>query len=117
MPELREALLGKLDHPETTVANARALVERHAGDPQFGSDTGNLSVTHAYIWLGDYAAAATSDDRVATTIVAWDRYPPSWRNSPGMKRKLHDQGVLAYWRAKGFPPQCHPVGANDFNCD
>jgi TolB-like protein len=116
-PELREALLSKLDHPQIPVANVRALVERHANDPEFGSDSGNLSVTHAYMWLGDYDAAANSDDRVSTTIVAWDRYPASWRNSPGMKLKLEKQGVLAYWRAKGFPPQCHPVGATDFNCE
>jgi hypothetical protein len=67
--------------------------------------------------LGDFDAAAETDDTVTTAIVAWDRYPPRWRNSPGMKRKLERMGVVAYWRAKGFPPQCHPVGAKDFNCD
>jgi hypothetical protein len=50
-------------------------------------------------------------------MVAWDRHPASFRNSPGMKMKLEKLGAVAYWRAKGFPPQCHPVGATDFNCD
>jgi hypothetical protein len=34
-----------------------------------------------------------------------------------MKRKLEAIGAVAYWRKHGFPPQCHPMGATDFNCD
>ena len=116
-PELRDALLTKLDHPETPIANVRALVERHASDPELSSETGNLTVTHLYLWLGDYDSVGTSDDQVTTTIVHWDRYPPTFRNSPGMKLKIEKMGVTAYWRAKGFPPQCRPVGGNDFTCD
>ena len=115
-PELRDALLTKVDHPEATIENAAALVARHAADPQVGS-SGNLTVTHLYLWLGDYDSVGKSDDRITTTIVAWDRYPPAFRNSPGMKRKLENMGVVAYWRAKGFPLRCHPVGATDFNCN
>jgi tetratricopeptide (TPR) repeat protein len=118
-PELREALLTRLDHPDTPMATAdiRALVERHRADPELNSGTGTLTITHLYLWLGDYESAGNADDRVTTTIAAWDRYPPGWRNSAGMKAKLAKIGAVAYWRAKGFPPQCHPVGANDFNCD
>ena len=116
-PDLRDSLLQKLDHPETTAANVRGMVERHAADPELQSATGNLTQSHVYLWLGDYDSAGTADDRVNSGIVAWDRYPPTWRNSPGMKHKLEAMGVVAYWRAKGFPPQCHPAGATDFNCD
>ena len=115
--ELRDALLTKLDHPETPIANVRALVERHAADPEINSATGNLTVSHLYLWLGDYDAVGTSDDRVTTTLIHWDRYPPTFRNSPGMKLKLERMGVPAYWRAKGYPPQCRPVGTKDFTCD
>jgi tetratricopeptide (TPR) repeat protein len=116
-PELREALMAKLDHPETPIANVRALVERHRNDPEVSGANATLTVTHLYLWLGDYDSVGTSDDRVTTTMVAWDRHPASFRNSPGMKMKLERLGAVAYWRAKGFPPQCHPVGATDFNCD
>ena len=116
-PELRDALLTKLDHPETPIANVRALVERHAADPEINSATGNLTVSHLYLWLGDYDAVGTSDDRVTTAIIHWDRYPPMFRNSPGMKLKLEKMGVATYWRSKGFPPQCRPVGNKDFTCD
>ncbi len=116
-PDLREALLTKLDHPETAVAGVRALVARHVGDPELQTATGSLTQSHLFLWLGDYDSAGTADDRVTTAIVAWDRHPPTWRNSPGMKHKLEAMGVPAYWRAKGYPPQCHPAGATDFNCD
>jgi TolB-like protein len=116
-PELREALVLKFDHPETTVPDVRALVERHSKDPVVDQNQGTMTVTHLYLWLGDFDSAGKSDDRVTTTIVAWDRYPAGWRNSPGMKLKLKNQGVVDYWRAHGFPTQCHPLGANDFNCD
>jgi hypothetical protein len=118
-PDLREALLTRLDHPEApmAVADIRALVERHRTDPELSQANGTLTVTHLYLWLGDFESAGNADDRVTTTIAAWDRYPPGWRNSPGMKRKLEKTGAVSYWRAKGFPPQCHPLGATDFNCD
>ncbi len=112
-PELREALVKSLDHPEAPHPNARALVERYAADP--GVDP--VTVSHLSLWLGDYNAVGASDDRVTQEIVAWDRYPATFRNSPGMKLKLERMGALAYWRAKGYPPQCHPVGDKDFTCD
>jgi tetratricopeptide (TPR) repeat protein len=119
-PELREALVRQLDAPSTPplpLADLRALVARHASDPAVDQNQGTMTVTHLYLWLGDFDSAGKSDDSVTTTIVAWDRYPAGWRNSPGMKLKLRNQGVVDYWHAHGFPPQCRPVGANDFSCD
>jgi adenylate cyclase len=116
-PELREALVLKLDHPEARIADTGALVARHLHDPVVEQNSVTFGETHLYLWLGDFDAASRSDDSVTTTISAWDRYPTAWRNSPGMKNKLKAQGVPAYWRAKGFPPQCHALGADDFQCD
>jgi tetratricopeptide (TPR) repeat protein len=115
--ELFEAILRSLDHGQPTVP-ARPLVERATARADAEQRVIEFSSpTSVYVWLGDYDAAADSDDIVTTAIVAWDRYPPTWRNSPGWKRKLEKMGVVAYWRAKGYPPQCHPVGAKDFKCD
>ncbi|MEO6104258.1 MAG: hypothetical protein ABIP44_11555, partial [Pseudoxanthomonas sp.] len=100
-PDLRDALVSTLDHLQTPYANARALVARHAADPEIDPALGTLSVSHLYLWLGDYDDVGTSDDRITTTMVAWDRYPAGFRNSPGMKLKLESMGVPAYWRAKG----------------
>jgi tetratricopeptide (TPR) repeat protein len=115
-PELREAILTRFDHPDKPIANAQALAARYTEelkDPAFS----NFDGTMLRLWLGDYEGVADTDDSVTTTIVTWDRYPASFRNSPGMKRKLEAIGAVAYWRKHGFPPQCHPMGATDFNCD
>jgi adenylate cyclase len=115
-PELREALLTKLDHPQTPIVNVRALIERHTADLA-EPELQNLTLSHLHLWLGDYDGVANTDDTVTTTIVAWDRYPASFRNSPGMKLKLVRMGVPAYWREHGFPPQCRAEGVNGFTCD
>jgi hypothetical protein len=70
------------------------------------------------LWLGDFdkAAAANKTDS-AQSIISWELFPPTFRNSPGFKRVLEGNGVLAYWRQHGFPPQCRPLGREDFSCD
>jgi TolB-like protein len=35
---------------------------------------------------------------------------------PRAKKLLHDYGFEAYWREKGWPALCHPVGNDDFEC-
>src|SRR6476620_1202521 len=80
--ELREALVRKLDDPLSPLPDAHALVERHLGDAVVQENGTSIGATHLYIWLGDFDGAGRSDDHVTTTISAWDRYPPAWRNSP-----------------------------------
>ena len=41
----------------------------------------------------------------------------SMRKTAVFKQFIRDTGTLAYWRAKGWPDLCHPVGADDFTCD
>jgi len=38
-------------------------------------------------------------------------------HDPRIKAKLRDFGFVAYWRAKGWPPGCKPLGDSDFECD
>ena len=33
------------------------------------------------------------------------------------KRKILETGIHDYWRKNGFPPQCRPLGDDDFECD
>jgi hypothetical protein len=35
---------------------------------------------------------------------------------PRAKKLLRDYGFEAYWREKGWPALCHPVGNDDFEC-
>ncbi|PHS24259.1 MAG: hypothetical protein COA84_09730 [Robiginitomaculum sp.] len=47
----------------------------------------------------------------------WTRTDPEFLKSPDRKRLIREAGVFDYWREHGFPPQCKPVGENDFECD
>jgi len=40
-----------------------------------------------------------------------------FRQTEAFRQIIRDTGVLAYWQAHRFPPQCRPVGADDFVCD
>ena len=39
-----------------------------------------------------------------------------FRQSPEFKKFADDLGLVAYWRAHGFPTQCRAVGETDFVC-
>jgi adenylate cyclase len=40
-----------------------------------------------------------------------------FRQTEAFRQIIRDAGVLAYWREHRFPPQCRPVGLDDFACD
>jgi len=40
-----------------------------------------------------------------------------YRQSPEFKKHVRASGLPDYWRKHGFPPQCRPVGNDDFDCD
>ena len=46
------------------------------------------------------------------------RHPDSgeFRKTDVYKDVARESGNLAYWQARGFPPQCKPVGDDDFEC-
>jgi adenylate cyclase len=49
--------------------------------------------------------------------VQWSESFRRFRQTEAFKQVIRDAGVLAYWREHGYPPQCRPVGADDFACD
>jgi len=57
-----------------------------------------------------------SADNDAELIIAWERFPASFRNSPAFKKTLEHLSIVDHWRKHGFPPQCHPIGGTDFEC-
>lgn len=72
-----------------------------------------------YQWLlllRDYELAADLSAISSTQVEHWDPAYQGLRAAPSFKRILKHQGVPAYWRAHGYPPQCQPVGADDFEC-
>lgn len=47
----------------------------------------------------------------------WLRMHDDFITSPHRKRLIREHGVFDYWQADGFPPQCRPLGDDDFECD
>jgi len=39
------------------------------------------------------------------------------RKTERFKALMRNTGVVAYWKARGWPDLCHPVGTNDFACN
>ena len=52
-----------------------------------------------------------------TYIMMWRSDASDFRQSDDFKRVIRDGGIEAYWRANGFPPQCRPLGDDDFECE
>ena len=113
---LRPILLETLRHPDGKHPAARDVIKQHLSNPD-NPALKNVGLTHFHLWFGDYDRVADVDDSTQATVIAWDRYPASFRNSPQMKRRLVNEGVVAYWRKHGYPPQCRAVGTGDFTCD
>jgi adenylate cyclase len=49
--------------------------------------------------------------------VLWTRTMSPYRHSAEFRKHMRTGGVFDYWKAHGFPPQCHPIGNDDFKCD
>jgi adenylate cyclase len=51
------------------------------------------------------------------TVLIWGPDYAGYRRSPQFRNYIRETGVLDYWRAHGFPPQCRPRGRDDFACN
>ena len=60
--------------------------------------------------LGDY------EDPLLITV-QWTESLSRYRQSPQFKQHTRASGLPDYWRKHGFPPQCRPVGTDDFACE
>jgi TolB-like protein len=47
----------------------------------------------------------------------WWPLPSSVRKTERFKKLVRDAGLVDYWRARGWPDLCKPVGASDFACE
>ncbi len=48
--------------------------------------------------------------------ILWHPDGEEFRGTPQFKAVVHTLGIFEYWQARGFPPQCKPVGDDDFEC-
>ena len=55
--------------------------------------------------------------RVPEQLVLWDPMMRRYRQTDDFKSYMRESGVYDYWQQAGFPPQCRPLGDDDFECD
>lgn len=106
--DLRRALSAE----EYDRAGALALFEARLRDQ--GYDLASDPYVDATIFL-----AFRAYDRVPQYFVpGWWWFPgyPGLQNSPAARAAIEASGISAFWRERGFPPQCRPVGTTDFAC-
>ena len=50
-------------------------------------------------------------------MLVWGPEYAAYRRSPQFRAYMRESGAVDYWREHGYPPQCRPLGAEDFACD
>ncbi len=80
-----------------------------------GADVDAFSRTHVALAYRVYDEI-TSDSFSNSYENFWLPAYADFRKSAKFKELVKDRGILAYWRETKFPPQCRPVGADDFEC-
>ena len=64
--------------------------------------------------FGDYSRV---DLMLTAEVWYWLPYFKNFRQSDKFAEEFRRFGFFDLWQVKGFPPQCRPVGDDDFECD
>ena len=129
--EERTALIAlAASHAARGTNNATAYEYRAMSDPTFDYQAEKTLVDQAYIRAGEaepdyspenpaYLFTYRQYDQLSLVDQPywWFSYPQEFRNSQHRKRLMREIGLPEYWRKRGFPAQCRPQGADDFECD
>jgi tetratricopeptide (TPR) repeat protein len=111
------------------INRATAYEFRALTDPTFDYQAERPLMRQAYVRAGEtepeweetnpnYLFLYRQYDKIQSADNAywWFPYPQEFRESPHRKRLMREVGLPEYWRKHGFPPQCKPVGEDDFEC-
>jgi hypothetical protein len=84
---------------------------------------GNMSFAYMHVGAPERVLEFYEDevrgDYFQPISATWFWHPTytAVRKSERFKKVVGDLGFVDYWRARGWPAQCRPAGANDFACD
>ncbi len=73
-------------------------------------DRNLTAISIAAIQLGNFTLSPHE-------AVTWSPGVHRYRQSPEFHQFIQNTGIYDFWRETGFPPQCRPVGKDDFACD
>jgi tetratricopeptide (TPR) repeat protein len=83
----------------------------------------NLNFVYAYVGaldrvLDDPERRVASRSAIGPSLdILWQPESAPLRKTERFKRFARDAGLVDYWKARGWPDLCRPVGADDFVCD
>jgi TolB-like protein len=83
-----------------------------------------LELIFVYLYVGapervlpEAATLATAGFGGVMMDVLWQPESAPLRKTERFKTLMRTVGLVDYWRARGWPDLCRPVGADDFECD
>jgi len=110
--------------PGMTEAAARLLdsAPSRATSPESLMKLGNLGFAYMHVGAPERVMEFYEDEvrggyfQPISTTWFWHPSYDSVRKTARFKAFARDAGLVEYWRARGWPAACHPVGATDFTC-
>jgi hypothetical protein len=84
---------------------------------------GNLSFAYMHVGAPERVLEFYEDEirgdyfQPISTTWFWHPTYAAVRKTERFKTVARDLGLVEYWRTRGWPAQCHPVGADDLACD
>ena len=110
-----------VDVPQIAAELERALTDPAYGDADRARALALMEKTPpadgytvARFLLGDYSGINSQSG--INSVLWWYRGDERYWRSAERKAHIRRFRLPEYWRANGFPPQCRPVGAEDFDC-
>jgi TolB-like protein/DNA-binding SARP family transcriptional activator len=102
----------------TLLRSAPNKSERPVGLPALD---GELGFVYAYVGAPErvleYPETSAEQGNFASVQAAWRPSAAPLRKTERFKALMRKVGLVDYWRARGWPDLCHPIGADDFACD
>ena len=114
------------NYPAGMVEAAAKIVESapaRASQPETLPRLGNLGFAFLYVGAPERTLEFYEDEIKAnyfqpiSTTWFWHPAYGELRKTMRFKTLMSDLGLAAYWRVRGWPAQCHAIGAADFACE
>jgi adenylate cyclase len=80
------------------------------------TSNGEELINFAALFLSFRAYDELAKDSVMGVSALWHPDGDEFRTTPQFKTVIRDYGIFEYWKFRGFPPQCKPIGDDDFEC-
>jgi len=110
---------GMLEAAAKVLESAPAKAAAPAALPRLG----NLSFAYMHVGAPERVLEFYEDEVKAdyfqpiSSTWFWHPTYAAVRKTERFRKVARDLGLVAYWRARGFPAQCRAAGADDFACD